>query len=62
MIKADGVVKDAEFLFDVHEKAALEVSLNNMELCLGFLMDGTSANRKALKKLEVCGVGATQQS
>jgi hypothetical protein len=24
-----------------------------MDRCLGFLMDGTSANRKALRKLEV---------
>jgi hypothetical protein len=53
VIKAGGVVKDADYLVDIHESVAFDVSQDNIDLCLGFIMDGTSANRKALRQLEV---------
>jgi hypothetical protein len=52
VIKAAGEVKSAAYLTQIHSDMVEEVSLGNPDRCLGFLMDGTAANRKSLKELE----------
>jgi hypothetical protein len=52
VVKADGVVKDAEYLAQLHITAAQEASMGEVDRFLGCLMDGTSANRKCLKLIE----------
>jgi hypothetical protein len=53
VLKTGGVIKDTDFLATSHEATAQDVSQNKMDYCLGHIMDGTAANRKALKQLEV---------
>ncbi len=51
--KAGGVVKDAEWVRDVHVEAAKELLPGGKEGdLLGVLMDNTSTNRKALRLLK----------
>ena len=52
VIKASGVTKDAKWIQDLHEELAQELTGGNDELLLGFIMDNTKGNRKAMQELQ----------
>lgn len=51
-IKAAGVSKDAEWITELHNNLADDITQGQPDRLLGVLLDNTKANRKALKELE----------